>query len=91
MWLTLAVHLFERNGDLAEVPATAADLADAYVREIVEKQDAYPAERVLGALRRVALQSGWSKKFLASRLRLRTNSKPLPWNWLVPLLSTTFT
>lgn len=55
IWLTLAIHMLELKGDLSEVPTTAADLADSYIKEIEKSQTSYPPEIVASLLRWVAL------------------------------------
>ncbi|MBK8999589.1 MAG: ATP-binding protein [Myxococcales bacterium] len=55
IWLTLAVHLIERRGDLAKVPATAAGLADSYLDEIVQEHQGTAPGEVLTLIRWIAL------------------------------------
>lgn len=55
VWLTLAVHALETSGDLAQVPQSAAGLAEFYLSEVVERQSDYPPETVTALLRWVAL------------------------------------
>ncbi|HUJ16554.1 MAG TPA: hypothetical protein VL197_01030 [Nitrospirota bacterium] len=55
IWLTLAVHVLEVHGDLAKVPATAADLADLYVSEIIKLQQDANEDQVHTLLQYIAL------------------------------------
>jgi AAA ATPase domain len=55
VWLTLAVHVLETQGDLTKVPQTAEGLADSYLEEIVRRQQQAPSDQVLALLRWVAL------------------------------------
>jgi hypothetical protein len=55
VWLTLAVHVLETQGDLTKVPQTAEDLADCYLEEIVNRQQQASHDQVLALLRWVAL------------------------------------
>jgi hypothetical protein len=55
IWLTLAVHVLETQGDLTRVPQTANDLAASYLEEIINLQQQTPREQVLSLLRWVAL------------------------------------
>lgn len=55
VWLTLAVHALEKSDDLAQVPQSAADLAEDYLSEVVERQSDYSPETVTALLRSVAL------------------------------------
>ncbi|RYD66550.1 MAG: ATP-binding protein [Verrucomicrobiaceae bacterium] len=55
VWLTLAVHMLESRSELSMVPATAKDLADFYLDEIVRSQQQSPPEQILALLRWVAL------------------------------------
>jgi hypothetical protein len=55
IWLTLAVALLDRNGDLLELPATAEELADRYIEEVVESQKDYPKAQVQSILQWVAI------------------------------------
>jgi hypothetical protein len=55
LWLTLAIHLLERHGDLTRVPETADALAESYLSEIIEFQNESPPQHVLQMLRWVAL------------------------------------
>lgn len=55
VWLTLAVQHLEERGDLSQVPASAQDLADEYLREIEASQVEVAPEVVRELLRWVAL------------------------------------
>jgi hypothetical protein len=55
VWLTLAVQHLEERGDLTQVPASAQDLADEYLREIEMSQAEVAPEVVRELLRWVAL------------------------------------
>ena len=55
VWLTLAVHVLETQGDLAKVPVTAAALADRYLDEVVHSERAADSEQIRSLLRGVAL------------------------------------
>ena len=55
VWLTLAVHVLEDRADLAQVPATAKDLANEYLSEIERSQSESPPEAVRDLFRWVAL------------------------------------
>lgn len=55
VWITLAVHALESEGDLAKIPETASGLADSYLEEIVRQQQQAPSDEVLALLRWVAL------------------------------------
>ena len=55
VWLTLAVHVLETQGDLTKVPQTAEGLADCYLEEIVDRQQQAPSDQLLTLLRWVAL------------------------------------
>ncbi len=55
VWLTLAVHVLEKRGDLSDVPATAKDLADSYLDEVFRSQRDSLPEQVRDLLRWVAL------------------------------------
>lgn len=55
VWLTLAVQQLEERGDLTQIPVSANDLADRYLREIEKNQDGVAPELVRGLLRWVAL------------------------------------
>lgn len=55
VWLTLAVHVLEKHGDLTKVPSTADELAACYLEEIVGLQQQAPREQALALLRWVAL------------------------------------
>jgi hypothetical protein len=66
VWLTLAVHVLERQGDLTQVPQTAEGLADFYVEEIVDRQQDAPSDQVLALLRWVALIGTVNRSAIAS-------------------------
>ena len=55
VWLTLAVHVLEAEGDLAKVPRTAEGLADKYFEEITTPQKDASAKQVRELLQWVAL------------------------------------
>lgn len=55
VWLTLAVHVLETQGDLTQVPQTAEGLADSYLDEIVRRQQQASSDHVFALLRWVAL------------------------------------
>jgi hypothetical protein len=55
VWLTLAVQHLEDRGDLTQVPASAQDLADEYLREIETNQADVAREVVRNLIRWVAL------------------------------------
>lgn len=55
VWLTLAVHVLETQGDLTKVPQTAEGLADCYLEEIIRLQEHAPSDQVLALLRWIAL------------------------------------
>jgi hypothetical protein len=55
IWLTLAIHVLEKDGDLTGVPQNAKELAEHYLDEVVGLQRQAPREQVLLLLRWVAL------------------------------------
>lgn len=55
IWLTLAVRVLETSGNLSGVPTEAEGLADLYVGEIVDCQEAVPRDKLLALLRWIAL------------------------------------
>lgn len=55
IWLTLAIQHLEEQGSLAQVPASAQELADDYLREIEASQAEVASEVVRSLIRWVAL------------------------------------
>jgi hypothetical protein len=55
IWMALAVHLLEQDGDLSKLPTTAEDLARSYVREIAEQASETDPKVVRDLLRWIAL------------------------------------
>jgi hypothetical protein len=55
VWLTLAVHVLETQGDLTKVPQNAEGLANCYLDEIVRHQQRASSDQVLALLRWVVL------------------------------------
>ncbi len=54
MWQALAVHLLERDGELANLPEESGELAERYIREATQEQDGFTAEVLLRLLRWLA-------------------------------------
>jgi len=55
IWLTLAVHVLESSGDLAQIPEAAEGLAEQYLSEVIEKQTEHSHKKVHAVLCWVAL------------------------------------
>lgn len=55
VWLTLAVDLLERHGNIAKIPHEAGHLASSYVDEIVVAQSETPPAQIRSLLNWVAL------------------------------------
>ncbi len=55
VWMTLAIHLLEGDGDLSKIPQTADKLAEEYLEDIIRLQEEFPQDQVLSLLRWVAL------------------------------------
>lgn len=66
VWITLAVHLVESFGDLQNLPTTSQELARQYIKEIVEKQDAFPQQDVEQVLRWLALAGNVNREAIGA-------------------------
>lgn len=55
IWLTLAIHVLQKHGDLSKVPQRADTLADLYIEEIIKQGRDFPSEKILSLLRWVSI------------------------------------
>ncbi len=55
IWISLAIHLLEKDGNLDEIPKKSGDLAKIYAEEIITKQKNFSADQVRDLIHYVAL------------------------------------